>query len=86
MYCLRGKYESLGFKNGQNEIFLIFIWQNQNFHHFGSLKFIEIGLSEFTEIAVLADFVMSNLADFAKWINEKGTKNLKIHHTSPQNT
>ena len=39
--------------------FSIFIWQNQDFHHFGSLKFIRIGLSEFIAIAVLTDFEIS---------------------------
>ena len=73
-------------KMGKMNYFPFIIRRNQDFHHFGSLRLIEIGLSEFTEISVLADFVISNQADFAKWINEKGTKNLKIHHTSPQNT
>ena len=46
-------------------------WQNQDFHHFGSLKFIEIELSDFIEIAVLTDFETTCLQKLLILLNGK---------------
>ena len=55
----------LALKLGKIEYFSFFIWQNQDFSHLGSLKFIEIELSDFVEIAVLTDFETTCLQ---KWL------------------